>query len=189
MLVSGRSVIVSEILVEGSEGAFSPDDKASKMASRSELEEIESGNSNGLNSRNITEGTSKVTLFSVDNKRTTSLYISSVSQLSLSGANLLRILDVLDVFVGSELLEQSNGVLSLLEPLEASISNDERNFGDLLDSVSTSKNERGKSSSSKGGSNCESSLVEVDFSVPFSVNLVGSEHTSSTTHVSEGSLT
>lgn len=188
MLVGSGSVVVSVVLVEGSEGALSPDDEASEMASRSELEEVESGNSDGFDSRDIAEGTSEVSLLSVDDKGTASLYIASVSQLSLSGTDLLGILDVLDVLVGSELLEEGDGVLGLLESLEASIGDDEGDFGDGLDSVSTGKNERGQRGGGKGRGDGEASLVEIDLSVPLSVDLVGSEHTSSTAHVSVSSL-
>lgn len=150
MLESSRRVVVSKVLVEGSKGTLSPNDKASKMASRSKREEVQSGDSDSFNSRDVTEGTSEFSLLFEDDERSTSLYISPVPHLSLTGADLLGILDVLNVLVGSEFLKEGDGVFGLFESLETGVGNDEGDLRNLVDFVSSGKNEgrEGRSSES-----------------------------------------
>ena len=64
----------------------------------------------------------------------------------------------------------------------------EGNFGDFLDSVTSGENKRSRGRSSEGRDKGIASLVKIDFSVPSSVDLSGGEHTTASTHVTESSL-
>lgn len=68
------------------------------------------------------------------------------------------------------------------------VAEDEWDLRDLFDSVSSGQDQRSGSASGESGDNSESSLVLVDLSVPSAVGLGGREHTSSTAHVTESSL-
>jgi len=58
-----------------------------------------------------------------------------------------------------------------------------------MDFVASGFNERSNSGSSQSGSNSVSLLSQIDFSVPSSPGLKGSEHSTLSTHVTEGTLT
>jgi len=65
---------------------------------------------------------------------------------------------------------------------------DERELGDIVDTVTTGHDERSASGGGEGGSDGVSLLVGVDLSVPLSPDLEGSEHATLTALVTEGSL-
>ena len=86
-----------------------------------------------------------------------------------------------------EALEESDSLLSLGEGLGGR-GDDERDFLDLLDTVATGKDEGGEGRSSQGRDNGEPALVLVDLDVPFAPSLGRREHTTTTAHVTKGSL-
>ena len=93
-----------------------------------------------------------------------------------------------DIFVGIDSSEESDGFLCLCEIGEMRIGNDEGDFKDFFDAVTTCEDERGNSGGSNGRGDSVSFLIEIDLDMPFSPCLGGSETTSTTAHVTKGSL-
>lgn len=181
-------------LVEGLEGSRGPDDEAAKVTTRGELEEVEGVNGAGLNTGDVAESTDEllaVGLGVVDDKGTAALAEAAVTELTLTGAHLLGLLDLGEVGASTEGLEEGNGGLGLGQgsTLEGLGVNDEGNLGDVGDTVTAGEEQSGdgRSSESRGGS--EASLANVDLLVPLSPDLGGSEHTTRTALVTESSLT
>jgi len=185
-----RTLFVSSIdLVELFESALGPDDKSSEMTSGSELEEVQSLNAAELDTGDVTEGSQERGTFVVDDQGTSAFDVSPVPHLASTGTDFLGVDDSLNIGVGVESLQDTDGSLGLLDRDDGVISDDEGDFGDLVDPVTTSENQRGGG----GGGECRDKgitpLVLVDSTVPSSVGLGGAEHASSSTHVSESSLT
>jgi hypothetical protein len=141
-----------------------------------------------FHSGNISEGFNKFHVFvGIDNKGSFLLVVSFSSHFSFSSSDGLGVDDFLNVFVSSELFEESDGGFGLFERFE-SVFNDEGEFGNVGDFVSSGDNQRGKGGGSQCGGNGVSSLFDIHFSVPSSVGFQRMSHSSFTTHVSEGSL-
>lgn len=174
-------------LVEESESTLSPDNKATEMATRSELEKVQSADIDELNTGQVAECLDDTVVLVVDNERTTALAVSAVPEFSFTSTELAGVGDLDDISVGVEVLEESDGLLCLGVRL-GGVVDDERNFLDLLDAVTTSKDEGRKGRGSKGRNNGETALVLVDLDVPFAPGLGRRKHASTTAHVTEGSL-
>lgn len=123
----------------------------------------------------------------VDNQRSFSNSESLVSEFSFSGSEALGVGDFLDIFVHGESLEESNGFLGLFVRFKL-VFNNEGEFGNLFTFVSSGHHEGGNSRSGKSGGNSVSLLVDIDFSMPSSPHLKGSEHSTLSTHITESGL-
>ena len=181
-------------LVKGLEGGGGPDDEATEVTTGGELEEVEGEDRRGLDTGDVAESTDKllaVGLGVVDHERTTALAEAAVTQLTLTGTQLLGLGDLDEVLTGTESLEEGDGSLGLGQGStgEGLGVNNEGNLGDLGDTVATSEEEGrdGRSSQGRGGS--ETLLVDVDLLVPLAPDLGRGEHTTGTALVTEGSLT
>jgi hypothetical protein len=150
------------------------------MATRSELEGIQSPHVDELNAGQVAESLDNAVVLVVDNKGTAALTMSAVPELSFAS-------DLDDVGVRVEALEESDGLLCLGERL-GGILNNERNFLDVLDAVATGEDQGGQGRGSESRDNGEAALVLVHLDVPFAPGLGGGEHTSTTAHVTESSL-
>lgn len=188
LLEEGRLAEGAEDSVELLEGGLGPDDEATEMASRSELEEVEMVDADLLDSREIAEGAVEWSLLVIDDQRSTLLGVTSVSQLSLSGAELARALHLLDISVCLQSLEDLDGSGGLGDLGDGGISNDEWNLSDSLDAMSAGEDQRSGRGGSQSGDDGVTLLVEIDLSVPSAVDLGWGEHASTTAHVSVGSL-
>lgn len=183
--VEARLLLVD--LVEGGNGALGPDDESTDVSSGSELEQVELINGASLDSWNVLESSDNSLVFGVDDQRTSSLSVSSVSHLSLSSSDLSRVGDLGNIGVGRDSLQQLDGSLGLGSRLDGG-RDDKGDLLDLLDSVSSGKDERRESRSGNGGSNGVSLLVLVDLDVPFSPSLGRGEHSTTSAHVTESGL-
>jgi len=183
-LFSDRTVDSVEVL----EGVLSPDDETTDMTTGSETEEVETSDVAEFNTREVSEGLSD-TFFTivVNNHGTETSDVTAVSQLAHTTANVLGGSDLFDIGVATALLQESNSFLGLLHVAEF-VSNNEGNFTDFVDLVTAGHDEGGDGRSSDGGDESISLLVEIDLTMPLSPDLGGSEHTTLTTHVSEGTL-
>ena len=178
----------SEDVVEFLEGALGPDDKSADMSSGGELEEVESADVSDFDSGDVSECLDEGDVGSaVDDQRSSSGSVSSVSEFSLSGSDLDGVDDFLDISPGSDVSEESHGFLGAFDFLSG-IGHNEREFGDGIDSVSSGLDEREDGGCGEGGGNGVSFLFEVASSVPSSPDSDGCEHSSFTAHVSEGTL-
>ncbi len=97
----------------------------------------------------------------IDDEGSFLLIVSFSSHFSFSGSDGLGVDDFLYVFVGSELFEEVDGSFSLFERFE-SVFNDEGEFGNVGDFVSSGDNQGGKGGGSQGGGNSVSSLFDID---------------------------
>lgn len=196
-LGSGEDVILlkSSSLLEGAvdiikeaESTLGPDDESSKVTTGSELKKIQSPDVDNFDTRQVAESLNNAIILVVDNKRTTALTVPTVPQLSLSSTELTRVGNLDNIGVSTQGLEEGNSLLGLFEGL-GGVSDNERNFLDLLDTVTTSEDKGREGGGGKGRDNSEAALVLVDLDVPFAPGLGRSEHASTTAHVTESSLT
>jgi len=187
LVVSGALVgtIDGVKLLEGIRG---PDDEATNVASRGKAEEVESVDVGKLDAGNVAESSGQGGGFVVDEDGAEALDITSSSHLALSGADLLGVDDTLNVGVSVDVLQESNSLGGLVDGVDGLVVNNERDLGDLVDAVTTGHDEGGDGRGSNGRDQSISALVDVDLSVPSSPDLSGGKHTSTTAHVTEGSL-
>ena len=181
-------------LVEGLEGGGGPDNETADVTTGGELEEVESVHGAGLDTGDVAEGTDEllaVDLGVVDDQGTAALAETAVTELTLTGAHLLGLLDLDEVGAGTEGLEEGNGGLGLGQgsTLEGLGVDDQRDLGDVGDTVTAGEEEGGDGRSSEGRGGSETSLADVDLLVPLTPDLGGSEHTTGTALVTERSLT
>ena len=187
LLKGGSLVEGSEDLVEEAESSLGPDNESSEVSSGGELEEIEPSNVNELDSGDVSESLDDSVVLVVDDQGSSSHSVPSSSHLSLSSSDLPGVGDLDDVGVSLGSLEESDGLLGLGVGL-GGVGDDEGDLLDLLDSVSSSENERGEGRGGESRDDGESLLVLVDLDVPLPPDLGGSEHSSTSAHVSEGGL-
>jgi len=173
--------------VELVEGRLGEDAEPSNVATRGELEEVERLNVGNVDAWQVTEALEDAIILGVDDEWTTTDDVSSVSQLTLTGTELLGGSRLFDVVVGTNGLEELNGVLGLANRLDGVV-DDAWDLSDFRDSVTTGHHERWES---RGGQ-CRHSgvppLVDIDLSVPSTPDLGWGEHTSTSAHVTEGTL-
>lgn len=187
LLNSGGLGVGSEDLIKLLKSSLGPDDKASQMSTRSELEEVKAVDRGDVDSGDVTEGTLDAVVLGVDNEGSTAHDVAAVAHLSLSGADLLGVNRALDVEVGVVALEDGDGILGLLDGLDV-LGENEGNLLELSDAVSAGNDEGGHGRGGEGGGNGDTALVEVGLAVPLAPDLVGGEHTTSTAHVAEATL-
>lgn len=183
----GEARLVLVDVVEGSNGRLGPDDESTDVTSWGELEQVELVNWAGLDTWDVLEGSNDTLILGVDDEGSSSLPVSPVPHLSLSSSDLSGVGNFGDVGVGGNGFEELDGGLGLVDRLDGR-GEDEGNFLDLLDSVSSGKNQRWEGRSGNGGSDGVSLLVLVDLYVPSSPGLGWGEHSTTSAHVTEGSL-
>jgi len=177
----------TEDLIEESKGALSPDDEATDVATGSKLEEVESPDVGELNTGQVPESFDDAEVFAVDDQGTAALTVPSVPELSLTGAELAGVGDLDDIGVSVDSLQEGDSLFGLLVGLDAG-RDDKRNLGDLLDAVTAGKDEGWDSGGGKGRDDSEATLVLVDLYMPLAPDFGGSEHATTTAHVTESSL-
>jgi hypothetical protein len=128
------------------------------------LKKVQGENSAGLNTSNVAECASQllsVNSWVVDNERSTALTVTAATKLTLTGAKLAGCLNLLDIWGCTNSLQEtesggSSGNGSTGEDLGV---NNERNFWDGGDLVTTGEEESWNGRSSKGRNGCESLLT------------------------------
>ena len=172
VLLEGRGLGGGAVdLVKSLERRRGPDDEATEMATGSELEEVQGVDGRGLDTGDVAESADKllsILVGVVDDEGTATLLVATVSQLTLTGTELLRVLDLLDVLASTDGLEErksgrrlGNGGVG-----ESSRRDDERNLGDGGDLVATGKEKGGAGRCSDGGSSGETPEHCVSLSSP-----------------------
>lgn len=174
--------------VQGLESSLGPDNKSTQVSTWSQLQQAQTGDVGNVNTWDVSEGVGKTVVVGVDNQRTLSLDKSSVSQLSLTGSDLLGLDDSDNVLVGTKSLQDGNGVLGLRDGLEV-VGDNQWQLSDLLDSVASGQNQRSDGGSGNSRSGSVTLFVLVNLHVPSSPGLGRGEHTTTSTHVTESSLT
>jgi len=188
-LFTSGGVEGTEDLVQGLEGVFSEDEESSQMTTGSELLKVKSVDIADVDTGDVSDTLDEVGVFvGIDEKRTSSGLDSVISELALTGSGGSVVDDSFNIFISTNSLQESNDFLSLFKTFDLVVNN-EGEMGDLGNLVTSSKNEGSDSGSSQSGGNGVSLLLEVDLSMPSSPGLKGSEHSTLSTHVTEGTLT
>lgn len=155
--------------VEGLEGGGGPDDEAAEVATGGELEEVEREDGAGLDTGDVAEGTDEllaVGLGVVDDQGAAALAGAAVAELTLTGADLARLGDLEELGAGTESLEEGNGSLglghgSVVEGLGV---DNERDLGDVGDTVATGEEKGGNRGGSEGRGGCEAPISSISSS-------------------------
>lgn len=129
-------------LVKGLEGSRGPDDEAAEVTTRGELEEVKSGDGRGLDTSDVAESSDEllaVGLGVVDDKRATSLAVTSATELALTSTELLGVLDLLNIGTSANSLQEaeSSSGLGNGSTLEDGRVDNQRNLRDGVDLVAT----------------------------------------------------
>lgn len=147
-------------VVEGLEGGGGPDDEATEVTTRGELEEVQGVDVAGLAAGHVAEALDELLAIDgriVDDKRTAALGVASASHLTLTSSELLGLLGLEHIGTstnGSQDLEGSGGLggSSTLEDGGVDNQGNLRNGGDL---VTAGEEQRGDSRSSQSGGSSE----------------------------------
>lgn len=173
--------------VQGLESSLGPDDKSTQVGTGSQLQQAQTRHVGGVDTWDVSQGLGDTVVVSVDDQRTLSLGESSTSQLTLTSSHSLGLDDSDDVLVGTDGLQNGNGVLGLGDGLEV-VGNNQRQLLHLLNLVASGQNQRSHAGSSNSRGSGVTLLVVVDSHVPSSPGLGWSEHTTTPTHVTESTL-
>jgi len=167
-----------------------PDDESSEVSSWGELKNIESVNIAEFNSWQVSQSLDHgAVICVVNNQRSSSLSVSSVSGFSLTVSKGHGLNNLLNIGVSIEGLEESNSLGGFVDSVNGLVVNNQRNFRNIINVVSSGHNQSGNSRSSNGRNHSVSLLVDVNSSVPSSPGLGWGEHSSLSAHVSKSSLT
>jgi hypothetical protein len=184
----GRLVSRAEEAVKVSESRLGPDDEATNVASRGELKEVEGVDVASLDTRDVAEGIDKTVVVLVDNEWAAALGVAAVPPLALTRADLAGAGATVDVVVGTEAVQDSDGLLGLGDVLDAGSNNKGELWG-AVNLVATGLDEGWDSGSREGSGGSVTALVLADTPVPVTPLLGGGEHATLAAHVTEGSLT
>lgn len=174
--------------VQLGESRLGPDDESTNVSTWGQLQQTKGGDVSSLDTWDVSEGLDQTVVLTVDNQWTTSLDVTSASELTLTSSELLGLDDLDNVGVSTNSLQDSNSLLGLGDLLNVRGDN-QWDLWNLLNSVTSGQNERSNSRSSNSRGSSVSLLVLVHLNVPFSPGLGWSKHTTTTTHVTESSLT
>lgn len=136
LLLAGLSVSSKDV-VKLLEGTFGPDDESSDMTSWGQLKEVKSADMSDFDSGDVSESLDEGNIgTAVDDQRSSSGSVSSVSVFSFSSSDLDGINDFLDIGPGTNVLKESNGFLGSFD-LFGGVSDNQGEFGDVVNSVSS----------------------------------------------------
>jgi len=170
-LTDGSVSVATEEFIKSLEGRFSPDDESSEVTTGSELLKVKSVDVGDFNTGEVSNSSEEGDVFVAVNKEgTSSESVSLVSHLTLTSSDGLGVGNSFNIFVGTDSLQESNGILSLFDTFDLVIDN-QRKHGDVLDSVTSGEDKRSDGGSSKSSGNGVSLLLDVDLSVESSPGL------------------
>ena len=165
--------------VEGGEGVGRPDDETAKVTTRGELEEVEGVDVAGLDTGKVAEGSDEVLAVLgrvVDDQGAATLDVATVPQLTLTGAELAGVLDLLDIGGGTDSLEEVDSLGGLLQGTvgEGGAGDDEGNLRDGTDAVATGedKGSAGRSSDGRNGGETPGRMLVFPVSQVFEIAIL-----------------
>lgn len=133
----------AEDVIEAAEGIGGPDDESSEVTTGSQLEEVDSVHVASVNTGEVPGASLDVrVLVSVDDQGSLAHGESGVAVLSVSVSHLLGFADSVEVLLGTELVQ---GVKERAGGAGVHGVGDERQLGDIVDTVTTGLDERGAS--------------------------------------------
>lgn len=105
------------------------------------MSQVESVDVAGFDTGDVSGSSDEVNvLVAVDKEWASSESVSLVSELTLTSLDDLGVGNSFNIFVGTESLQQSNGILSLFDTFDL-IFDDQRKVGDVADSVTSGEDE------------------------------------------------
>jgi hypothetical protein len=173
-------------LLEALESTLRPDDEATEVATRGELEEVKEVDIGNVDTTDVAEGILSGAGVE-DQKGTLAGDVAAVTPLTLRGADVAAGINLLDISEGLDGREELDGLGGLVESGDGII-NDERDLRDGVDAVAAGRHQGGHSGGGEGRGNGKTALVLVDVAVPAAERLRGGVHVSSTAHVTVGTL-
>jgi hypothetical protein len=146
--------------VKGGESVGRPDDETAKVSTRCELEEVKGVDVAALNTGDVAESLEELLAVLggvVDDEGAATLDVATVPQLTLTGAKLAGVLDLLDIGGGTDGGEKLDGLGGLLQGTvgEGGAGDDERHLRDGTDTVATGEEKGSAGRSSNGGNGGE----------------------------------
>merc|ERR1712188_71017 len=157
------------------------------MRTRSQLQQVKAVHRCDLNTRQVLESFLDAVVLGVHHERPTALHMTPVAHLTLARADLAGALRLLDILKGTDVLQDLHSLGSLVHVLHGGVQH-KGALGDLADAMATGHDERRKGGGSKSGTHSVTALVHIDLAVPLAPCLGGVEHTTTTAHVAEGTL-
>lgn len=137
------SAVVAEDTVEGSEGITGPDDEATDVTTRGELEEVKSVDIDEVNTGEVSGGSLDILiLLTVDDQGASAENVSGISHLAVAGSDLLGVSGSLHVLTSTNV---SKGAEESLGGINVEGVNNEGKLGNVHDSVASGDNERSDS--------------------------------------------
>lgn len=177
----------TEDVVELSEGVLGEDNESSEVTTGSELEEVQSGDGANVDTGEVSSGSlDGGVVVTVDDQGSLADGEATISNLAVAGSGVLVVANAGEVTGDTEVvegLEEGGGLLGV------EVVNNKGELGDTVDLVASGHDKRTAGGGSEGGGDSVSLLVEVNLSVPFSLDLERGEHATFTAHVTEGTLT
>jgi len=148
VLEFGALLVCAEDRVQLLEGTLGPDDESAQVATRSQVQERQVINQSKLNTRKVSESLVKTLGHVIDDERTSSLCVSSVSGFADTTADLLGVSCLLNIIHSTDLGQSSLGVFGLGDAVQG-VRHNQRKFRDVFDAVATGHNEGRKSRGSQ----------------------------------------
>jgi len=175
----GRQEEALLALVDGIElldGGRGPDDEAAEVATRSKLEEVEGIDRAGLDTRDVAEALDEllaVMFGAVNDERTAALAVAAAPHLTLTGAELLGLLNLLNIRAGTDGLEELVGSSSLGNSVasDGSRVDDQRNLRDGRNLVATGHQERSHGRGGEGRSGSKAPVIRSETVLPKAASL------------------
>jgi len=174
--------------VKAVKGLLGPDDEAAEVTTRSKLKKVQTSNSHKLDTGQVAEGLEEVGLLVVHNKGSTALDVATVAHFTDSTADLAAGTGLLNISISNDLAKELHCISRLSNVLDGFVGNNKRDFRNTSNVMSASLHEGGEGRGSESRGDSISALVHADNAVPPAPDLGGSEHTTATAHVTEGTL-
>jgi len=141
-----------------------------------------------VNSGNVAEGLAQSLIFVIDDQWSTTLDATTVTHLTTTSAQTLALVDLLNIGPGLEATQECDSLLGLGAFLHL-VGHDQWKFRDVIDDMASRHDEGWYTRSSNCGDNGIALQVDVDAAVPSAPRLGWGEHATTTTHVTESTLT
>jgi len=148
VLEFGALLVCAEDGVQLLEGTLGPDDESAQVATRSQVQERQVINQSELNTRKVSESLVESLGHVIDDERTSSLSVSSVSGFANTTADLLGVSRLLNIIHSTNLGQGALGIFGFGNTVKG-VRHNQRKFRDVLDAVATSHNEGRKSRGSQ----------------------------------------
>jgi len=184
--LEGTVSVGTEDGVEGLEGILGEDEESSKMSTWGKLEDVKSVDVASVNTWEVLGlSLDGLGIISVDDQWTFTHDVSGVSIFTSSGSDVSGLSNLGEVWAGTEGGQSGEEGFSVWS---VQVLDNEWEFWNLLNSVSSSHDQRSACGGSEGSDDGMSSLGKVALSVPLSPDLKWSEHSSLSAHITESSL-